>query len=573
MLTAFFCCFLLAALPLASAAADKESPATPPVAAGEAAAGNELPGAAAEQDENAPSSAPDVPATAPFRFADVEKKARELAAAAFESPDAQVPEYLLRLSGRQWNRISFKPDHTLWKDEGLPFAVQLFHPGFIYNRVTPLHVVDARGSTRLAFSSDMFNYGDDALTERSRKEQLDFAGFRLHFPINRQDVMDEIAVFLGATYFRGLGKNTEYGMAARGLTVNTALPEGEERPYFREYWLVKPEPDAVSFTVYALMDSPSLTGAYRFIITPGTSTVMNVSSTLFLRKGAQQPAKIGLAPLTSMFLYSETTNGSRNDYRPEVHNSDGLLSTADENTWVWRPLSNPERLAINSFAMENPRGFGLMQRDDSFEHYQDFNARYELSPSVWIAPQKDWGAGRLELVEIPSKEDIHDNIMAYWVPDAPVTAPGPGQNTEPGADAPFMACAYTLYWMAPNVTPHSLGRAVATRMVRSPDEGTVRFIIDFESEALNTLPADTGLSSIVETPEASQLLEKQLDKNPVTGGWRLQFKARLPQTEGVMQSILAARAALPQLRFRAMLKKGENLPDPLTEVWVYDIPF
>ena len=522
-------------------------------------------------------SAPTEPAAALFQPADVEQKARALAAKPYETPDNQVPDFLLGLNAEQWDRIRFRPEQTLWKDENLPFEVQFFHPGFIYNRVVKLHVVNGERSEVLPFSADMFEYDDDFPADRVRKAAPGFAGFRLHFPINRPDWKDEVAVFLGATYFRAVGRNTQYGLAARGIAVNTAMPDGEEFPYFREFWLVKPKPDATSITIYALMDSPSMTGAYRFVLTPGTSTVMDVESRLFLRTDAR-PQKLGLAPLTSMFLFSETGNGWPNDYRPEVHNSDGLLFTRGNGSaasWFWSPLANPNRLAINTFPMNNPRGFGLMQRDNVFDHYQDIRARYDRRPSLWVEPKGDWGAGRLEVIEIPATEDIHENIAAFWVPDKPRPETPAGQTPVPESDLRYpsdMSFAYRLYWMAPGATPHELGRAVATRMVRSSKGDTARFMIDFESPTLNDLPPDTGLTSVIETPGEAPVIDKQLTKNPVTGGWRLTFRVRLPKQEGVMQSIISVRDGSPRLRFRALLKKGENLPDPLTEVWVYDMP-
>jgi glucans biosynthesis protein len=295
-----------------------------------------------------------------------------------------------------------------------------------------------------------------------------------------------------------------------------------------------------------------------------------------MRKNAERPHKIGVAPLTSMFFYAETAGCNSDSYRPEVHNSDGLLYHSDEDGWIWSPLSNPARLAVNTFAMRNPRGFGLLQRDDNFDHYQDIVARYDRRSSLWVEPKGDWGSGRLELIEIPTRDEIHNNIDAFWVPSRPDArdgnangAGGSGEGTPYPADMTF---AYRLYWMAPGVTPHELGRAAATRMVRSPQEDAVCFIVDFEGEALKALPADTGLTSVIETPEQSPVLEKQITKNPVTGGWRLSFKVRVPRQEGMVQTIISARDGSPRLRFRALLKKGENLPDPLTEVWVYDMP-
>ena len=505
-----------------------------------------------------------------FGMADVEAKARALAESEFENPDGKVPAFLLDISYDQWRKIRFKPESSLWRDEDSLFEAQFFHPGLFYNRLVSINVVQNGKAEKLAFSPDMFEYGDKALADKIRQIPLDFSGFRLHFPIKNPDYKDEVAVFLGATYFRAVTRDSQYGLSGRGLAIDTALASGEEFPYFREFWLVKPESGAQTMTVYALMDTPSMTGAYRFDITPGNFTVMDTSCTLFARKDAKPVQKIGLAALTSMFLFGETENGRSGDYRPEVHDSDGLLFLDTDSNWFWSPLANPPRLAINEFRLDNPRGFGLMQRDAVFDHYQDLEARYEMRPSLWVEPKGDWGPGRLELIEIPSEEEIHDNMVAFWVPDKSVSqAKVEGQAEAPKLYPETMSYAYRLIWMSPGSNPHGLGWAVSTRTARQEDR--LRFIIDFEGGLLDFLSGDTGLSSVVEIPESVQLIEKQLSKNPVTGGWRLVFMVRLPKEEGVLQSIRAARDGAPSLRFKAVLKKGENLPDPLTETWFYDL--
>lgn len=572
------CAALLLASGPAALAAETERPAVEHAAEAQeagraraAAAGLDLP--AGPPTVSAVPTPPEVP-PAYFSLADVEARAAALAARPFENPDGQVPDFLLNISYDQWRKLRFRPDRSLWRQEDLPFEVQFFHPGLFYNRLVTLNIVEGGEARKLPFSTDMFEYGDDGLAARVRSTPLEFAGFRLHFPIKNPDYKDEVAVFLGATYFRAVSKNSQYGLSGRGLAIDTALPGGEEFPYFREFWLVKPAPDAEAMTVYALMDTPSMTGAYRFVITPGDPTVMDVRCTLFARTGARGVQKIGLGALTSMFLFGETQNGQPGDYRPEVHDSDGLLYRDAEGRWFWSPLANPKRLAVNSFRLDNPRGFGLMQRDALFDHYQDMEARYDERPSLWVEPRDEWGPGRLELIEIPSEEEIHDNMVAFWVPDKPVPDLPEGQNPPPEAQRaypPSMRYAYRLYWMTPGVSPHGLGRAASTRTSRSAQGDSMRFFIDFEGRELNALPADTGLTSVIEAPDEAPVLEKQLIKNPETGGWRLVFQVRLPKEEGVMQSLKAARDGAPSYRFRAVLKKGENLPDPLTETWVYDL--
>lgn len=552
-----------------AASATPENTAATPVVPADVTATPADPAVTAENAAStaAGSTAATQPSSAFFSLANVEEKARALADKPYENPDGSVPDFLMNISYDQWRKLRFRADHSLWRDQKLPFEVQFFHPGLFYNRLVAINLVEGSDSKKLPFSTDMFEYGDEALAQRIDETPMEFAGFRIHYPINKPNYKDEVAVFLGATYFRAVGKDTQYGLSGRGLAIDTALSSGEEFPYFREFWLVKPAEDAESITIYALMDTPSMTGAYRFVITPGSNTMMDVSCSLFARKGSAGVQKIGLGALTSMFLFGETENGQKGEYRPEVHDTDGLLFQDADGRWFWSPLANPRRLATNTFDLPNPRGFGFMQRDANFDHYQDLEARYDLRPSLWVEPRGDWGQGRLELIEIPSVEEIHDNMVAFWVPDKPRVDHN-GQSTE-APYPPAMSFAYRLLWMPPSAMPHQLGTAESTRTYLQGD--TLRFIIDFEGGELDALPADTGLTSVIETPPNMPVLEKQLSKNPVTGGWRLVFQVRPPKEEGMIQSLRAARDGSPALRFRAMLKKGENLPAPLTETWVYDL--
>ena len=504
----------------------------------------------------------------PFSFEDVKRKAEELAAGPFEDPDGKVPDFLLNISYDQWRKIRFLPEKSLWKDEGLPFEVQFFHPGLFYNRLVAISVIEGGKSERIPFSSGAFEYGDTEFASRVTEASLDFAGFRIHFNLNRDDYKDEVAVFLGASYFRAVARDVQYGLSARGLAIDTALQSGEEFPYFREFWIEKPAPGSTSITVYALLDSPNMAGAWSFRIIPGKETSMDVECEVFLRKDVQ---KLGIAPLTSMFLYGETENGRPGDFRPEVHDSDGLLMHTAEGEWIWRPLANPSRLAVIPFRQTGPLGFGLLQRDWNFDHYQDLEARYEKRPSLWIEPMGNWGQGRVELVEIPSELEIHDNMVAYWVPDK---VSGNGADGVPKNDVKKypakMSFAYRMRWLHPKEELHPLGRVAATRIASGNRDGSLRAVLDFEGGELPELPSDAGLTSVVSLGEGARLLEKQLHKNDVTGGWRLVLHIAV-DPESKLKTIFPTSAARPYIRVSALLKKGENLPDPLTETWTYDI--
>jgi len=476
-------------------------------------------------------------APAAFDFESVTAQARQLAAAPYADP-GQVPDWLNQITYDQWRDIRFRPETALWKSQGLLFTAQFFHPGLFYNRTVNVSVVDANGVHPVPFSPSHFDYGRNDFASRVPQD-LGYAGFRIHYPIKTPKYQDEVIVFLGASYFRAVGKQEVFGLSARGLAVDTAVASGEEFPRFREFWLVTPAKRAPTLTILALLDSRRVTGAYRFEIRPGDQTMVKVESRLFVREAI---GKLGIAPLTSMFLRGENTMRAIEDYRPEVHDSDGLLLSSTTGEWIWRPLDNPEDLQVTSFALPSPRGFGLVQRDRDFDHYQDFEARPDNRPSVWVVPQGEWGPGRVELVEIPTKDDTNDNIVAFWVPETPVT---------PGAELKF---AYDLTWYRENKAVVPAGRVIDTRRDRTGD--SVRFVVDFTGEALDKLPAETVLQGVVTVGAGDDtqgtLIEQQVHKNVVTGGWRLVFRVRPNGRE--------------PMDVRAFLRQGT---DSLTETWTY----
>jgi glucans biosynthesis protein len=476
-----------------------------------------------------------------FDFKDVGERARALAEKPYVKQDTNLPQELLDLTYDQYRDIRFKPEKALWRGSTLPFELQFFHPGQYYNQTVKINLLSAEGSRPLRFDPDYFDYGKNTL-DKDKLRDIGYAGFRVHYPVNTKEYKDEVLVFQGASYFRGIGKHQRYGLAARGLAVDTGLISGEEFPSFTEYWIEWPRPEDNQLTIYALLDSKRVTGAYKFIVKPGDSTVMEVQARIYMREPV---GKLGLAPLTSMFSFSEN-QGHREDYRPEVHDSDGLQLQTDHE-WIWRPLVNPKRLLITSFTTTNPRGFGLMQRDRKFDHYEDLETRYDLRPSAWVQPKGDWGAGRVELVQIPTPDETNDNIVAYWVPD---TAPAPGQPLD---------FSYTLSWQMIKETRPPMAYVVQTRRghgyQRDPD-GSMRFTVDFEGGDLLKLKADAAVISGVWMDDNAELLERQVYRNEVTGGWRLTMRfKRLDDDKPV--------------EMRAFLRKDN---ETISETWSYILP-
>jgi glucans biosynthesis protein len=362
--------------------------------------------------------------------------------------------------------------------------------------------------------------------------------------MNTPKYKDEVVVFQGASYFRAVGKGQVYGLSARGLAIDTALPSGEEFPQFTEFWIERPKAAAKEITLYALLDSPRATGAYRFVVKPGVETTVDVKARLFLRENV---SKLGIAPLTSMFYSGENQRSATEDYRPEVHDSDGLSIQSGTGEWIWRPLVNPKRLLVTSFAVTNPQGFGLMQRDRRFANYEDLEANYQRRPSAWVEPKGNWGTGRIELVQIPTPDETNDNIVAYWVPDAP-----------PRAGTP-MDIEYKLSWQNESETHPPLSWVTQTRRghgyVRKADDSIALFA-DFEGPALKKLPANANVEATVSVDANAKLLELTAYPNRITGGWRAAVRIqRLDDKKPV--------------ELRGYLHSGSTT---LSETWSYILP-
>jgi glucans biosynthesis protein len=473
----------------------------------------------------------------PFEFSDVEQKAKDLARKPYVRDESGMPEFLTGLDYDQYRDIRYKPEKALWRDENLPFQIQTFHRGFMFKDRVVINIVDRGNSTRLAYSPELFDFGKNQFPNPLPAD-LGFAGIRFHHPSRKDDIFDEIAVFLGASYFRAVGLGQLYGLSARGLAVDTGLPKAEEFPIFKEFWIEKPAKDASALTVYALLDSHRVTGAYRFVIRPGLDLTMDVTSHLYFRQGIE---RVGIAPLTSMFYHGENTDRFLDDFRPEVHDSDGLLIGRSTGEWVWRPLNNPRQLRISVFRDEKPVGFGLMQRDRNFDHYQDLEAGYNRRPSAWVEVLGDWGPGAVYLIEIPSDAEKYDNIVAFWVPD---------KATSEGKE---YAYSYRLHFLLDEFTAPGGGKVAATRVGASvPDGPTRKFVVEFASPTLKLLSDKAAVEAEV-SASAGKITNIVVQKNGENDRWRLSFDLEPEKDKDPVE-------------LRAMLKSGK---DALTETWVY----
>ena len=473
---------------------------------------------------------------------DIEAKARALAAESFRPSETKLPAELAALDYDALRNIRFRPERATWHADKLPFELMYFHPGRTFPESVRVNIVDASGVKRVEFDPESFDYGPNQLDPKKLRG-VGLAGFRVHYPINTRDYKDEVVVFLGASYFRAVGKGQIYGMSARGLAVDTAVASGEDFARFTDFWIERPGRNDTSLTIYALLDSKHLTGAYKFVLTPGIDTVMQVSARLYFRDAV---TKLGIAPLNSMFLFGNNQPG-RDDWRSEVHDSDGLSVALGNGEWIWRPLVNPKRLLVTSFSASQLGGFGLMQRDRLPASYEDPEAQYERRPSTWIDPIGKWGPGRVERVQIPTPDETNDNIVAYWVPDK---APDPKKSFD---------FSYRMRWQLNGQLPVAKGWVVQTRRgrgyVKIPD-GDLNFVVDFDGPPLRELKPEAKPEALVEVGENAQLREKNLFRNQVTGAWRMTVRVKREE------------AAKP-IEMRAQLKEGGRT---LTETWSYIVP-
>lgn len=469
----------------------------------------------------------------PFDAGTVRARAQALAQSEY-TPRPLIPESWRNLTYDQYRKIWFDGRNALWEGSDRPQRVDVFPPGLYFPQAVEINVVENGTARPLAFDMNVFDV-TDKFPDVELDPTLGYSGLRLRAELEQSGIFQEYAVFQGASYFRGIGAGETYGLSARGLALKTGDPMGEEFPDFTAFWMQTPQPDSDSIVLHALLDSPSCTGAYRFDITPGDTLRMSVSAEIFART---ELSHVGIAPLTSMFLFDETMRQRFDDFRPAVHDNDGLLIHNGAGEVIWRALANPLTLQISAFADNNPRGFGLMQRPRQFRDYADLEALYHSRPSAWITPQEDWGEGVVALVEIPADLEIYDNIVAYWRPAAPIAA---GQSHKMN---------YFLDW-GDNPAPKTDTplRVLNTAMGGRPEGGKV-VTIDFEDSAL--VPEDLEKLDIVLRSSAGTLTPGLVQRNPGTNGPRLAF------------TFMPGDAT--SIEFRAQLRLDGA---PLSEIWLY----
>lgn len=486
------------------------------------------------------------PAGVAFDHAWLRRKAKTLSGKAYVPPPRELPAALVQ---RVWDQFHFRPERALWADKGLRFRAQFFHRSMLFQeRVHLFEVVNGRARP-ISYDPGMFDYAKSGLRAEDMPRDLGVAGFRLTFDA---DKARDVTAFLGASYFRAVGGDHQYGLSARGLAIDSGMKRPEEFPLFRCFWLERPAAGSGTLVVHALLDSPSTTGAYRFAISPGATQVMDVDVSLYPRKRIE---RLGIAPGTSMFQCGENDRRMGYDARPEIHDSDGLAIWTGRGEWIWRPLTNPSELAWNAFVDEHPKGFGLMQRDRMFESYQDDHIFYERRPSLWVEPKGNWGRGSVQLIEIPTNDETNDNIVSFWCPERP---PEAGEE---------LTLGYRLHWGGKLPFGPTLARTSATRLGLGGVVGrprsyyACRFMVDF---AIDT-PAPAALRGPIEPVvqasrgrvelASARLLHVSVGQaDAATHGYRAVFDVVPPD------------ASEAPIELRLFLRAGGQ---PLTETWLY----
>jgi glucans biosynthesis protein len=482
----------------------------------------------------------------PFDYAQLKGMARKLAEGDYKAPPATLPSPIARLNWDQWQSIRFEDEHSLWRKDDLRFQARFFHLGFTVKTPVRMYEVHDGEAHELAYDPAMFDYKGSGVNGHRLPKDLGFAGFRLNF---HTDWVRDVAAFQGASYFRAVDGDMQYGQSARGLAIDTGMPYPEEFPTFVAYYLERPAKDSSSLTVYGLLDSPSVAGAYRFIVTVADTLVMDIDAALYPRKPIE---RLGVAPLTSMFLCGENDRRIDDDWRPEIHDTDGLQMYTGVGEWLWRPLVNPAGVRVNSYFDENPRGFGLMQRDRQFDHYQDDGVFYNKRPSVWIEPKSGWGKGAVMLVEIPTRDETFDNIVAFW---NPVEKPKRGEE---------LLFGYKLYWCRELPAREKLATVRATRTGIGGIVGqkrtyfSWRFAVDFAGGDLSMLGEHAKVEPIISASRGGIEITSarplyQVNGDPVSG-WRAMFD--LKPTDDSVEPI----------NLRLFLSVDGQ---PISETWMY----
>jgi glucans biosynthesis protein len=489
-------------------------------------------------------------AAEPFTYEGLIQQAKILAQSAYAAPPVVDAKALANINYDVYRKIIYKPDYALFSRTPARYPVTFFSVSGLHNAPVKMSVVENKTAHEIVQDISYFSFPDNKSGVLPEIKGDVFTGFRV---LDSQQALKnnpdkDWVSFIGASYFRAVGELGQFGLSARGIAINTEQGDSkEEFPNFTHFWFETPANDSNQLTVYALLDGPSITGAYRFVLQRTKGVIMDVDCSLFLRRDV---GRFGIAPQTSMFWFSKIAKGSASDWRPEVHDSDGLALWTGSGEHIWRPLNNPMQVMVSSFTDNNPRGFGLMQKERDFNSYLG-SVGYERRPDLWVEPKGQWGEGAVQLVEIPTDDEIFDNIVAMWVPKQPATA---------GSEHQF---SYRMYWLADQPYPSPLARCGATRLGRGgnpgayPPSGVRKFMVEFSGGPLDNLPRNANPQAVLSASRGT-FDGIKVEKSPGGKGfWRAFFDLHAEGKEPV--------------ELRLYLKDGDKA---LSETWLYQyLPF
>ncbi len=474
-------------------------------------------------------------------FEDLRTLAESTARRAHVPREVTLDPFFRALDYDGHRQIQFRQEQALYKDGRGSFIVEFFHPGWMFQKEIRCFNVRPDGTRPFAFDPDLFTYGE-LKPGPGVKPPTGYSGFRIATPLNDSGEQREFMVFLGASYFRVTTGELLYGISGRGVAVNTVGGLPEEFPDFTHFWMKSPKPGDEEFVLLALLDGPSLTGAYQFTVRPGQSvTRTRVKATLFLRKPV---GMLGIAPFSSMFWFGEITHPRPYDFRPEVHDSDGLEIEMEGAPPLWRPLDNtPGQTRLSFFQADHLKGFGMAERDREFQNFEDLEAKYHRRPGTWVTPVSGFGKGSVALIELSTGEETWDNVVCFWSPEKLPSTP----------DEPI-TFEYDIDWLEQRPAG-ALARVTATRRGFATETVDHLYVIDYAPIELNPA-ADEGWmpeTDLKITGGEVTILDHRAMKNPQTGGWRAFFKLDVPEETKLLEMSLD------------LLRDGE----PIAERWIY----
>ncbi len=462
-------------------------------------------------------------APTPMSWAALKARVATMAKQPYSPPFKPAPEVTHAIDYEAHGKIQFKTELALGAgaaDVG-QYPVTFFHLGRYFQKSVKMHVVEGGNAREILYSPTYFKMPFDSPAQKL-PQNSGFAGFRLQESKTRADwpTQDWVA-FLGASYFRAIGALNQYGLSARAIAIDTALPTPEEFPDFTEIYIASQGKDDTHIVIYALLEGPSVVGAYQFKIHRDAGVTMEIESEIILRKDVE---RLALAPLTSMYWFSETRKTQGIDWRPEVHDSDGLALWRGNGERIWRPLNNPPHVMVSAFMDENPKGFGLLQRDRDFDNYLD-GVNYDRRPSLWVEPVGNWGRGAVQLIELATDDEIHDNIVAAWVPEGAAKA---GNR---------YSLNYKLHWQANEpYFPATLGYTRGTYIGHGGEPGKPRpqglrkIVVEYAGDPItNILPTDAPVGDV--SLSAGTLVRQFAEWVAGTHRWRITADVAMPNDE------------------------------------------